>query len=81
MASKPAVICMTGDGCGLEASRELRWLIAGQEVVCKGNKPDRNGWPLVVCWIAGLKLNATMFRSDWAVTSLGHDFDGEEAEE
>ena len=66
--------------CGREATRELERLIGGREVRCSGDKRDRYGRALVVCFTGEINLNAAMVRSGWAVTYLGHDFERDEAE-
>ncbi len=49
--------------CGREAVRELERLISGREVRCSGDKRDRYGRALVVCFTGGTNLNAAMVRS------------------
>lgn len=66
--------------CGREATRELERLIGRREVSCSGEKRDRYGRALVICLAGAVNLNAELVRSGWAVTYLGRDFEGEEAE-
>jgi endonuclease YncB( thermonuclease family) len=66
--------------CGREATLQLERLTAGQSVRCYGDKRDRFGRPLVVCFRDQLNLNAEMVRSGWAVTFLGNDYEQEETE-
>ena len=66
--------------CGQAATQELERLIGGRQVGCAGEKRDRYGRPLVVCFVGTVNLNAALVRSGWAVSYLGRDFDAEEAE-
>lgn len=53
--------------CGLEATKELRSVIAEREVYCEGKIRDRYGRPLVHCWMDQVDLSAAMVRSGWAL--------------
>jgi endonuclease YncB( thermonuclease family) len=66
--------------CGQSASHELERLIGGREIGCSGDKRDRYGRPLVVCFAGSLNLNAELVRSGWAISFLGRDYEREEAE-
>lgn len=66
--------------CGRAATQELERLIGGRPIGCSGDKRDRYGRPLVVCFAGAVNLNAELVRSGWAVSYLGRDFDAEEAE-
>ena len=46
--------------CGSEATSRLRGMVDGREVHCKGNRKDRYGRLLAVCFVNGTNVNAAM---------------------
>ncbi|MBK8173944.1 MAG: thermonuclease family protein [Rhodospirillales bacterium] len=68
--------------CGQGATRELTTVTAGREVVCKGDKRDRYGRLLAVCYVAGDNVNARMVRDGWALAYRRYatDYVSQEAE-
>lgn len=64
--------------CGLEATRALIGLISQREVRCEGQKRDRYGRPLVVCWVDDLDLGREMVRLGWAVAEYGTEYRADE---
>ena len=49
--------------CGSEATSRLRGMLDGREVHCKGNRKDRYGRLLAVCFVNGTNVNAAMVQS------------------
>jgi endonuclease YncB( thermonuclease family) len=60
--------------CGTAAIRALITLIGGRPVTCTGDKRDRYGRPLVVCWIGDLDLGRAMVRLGWALAEYGTEY-------
>lgn len=63
--------------CGREATRALRQLIKGRDVVCKGAEYDRYQRLLGYCSAGSVDLNKSMVQEGWAL-SFGGDFLAEE---
>ncbi len=61
----------TADGkewaCGQEATFALARFIETHWVTCKGNKRDRYGRLIAVCFVGSYNLNAIMVREGWAM--------------
>lgn len=53
--------------CGQNAARILTSVTDGQVVTCKGNRRDRYGRLLAVCYVGVDDLNARMVREGWAL--------------
>lgn len=68
--------------CGESATHALVDEISGQLVTCKGNKRDRYGRLIAVCYAGSDDLNAWMVREGWAVAyrRYSKDYVDEEAE-
>ena len=56
-----------GYDCGKSAARALSVLINGRDVTCKGNKRDRYGRLIAVCYVGDKNVNAEMVREGWAL--------------
>lgn len=56
-----------GYDCGKNATRILTGVIDGREVTCKGNKRDRYGRLIAVCYVGDENVNAEMVREGWAL--------------
>ncbi|HPG88825.1 MAG TPA: thermonuclease family protein [Hyphomicrobium sp.] len=69
-APETAQICKSADGrdwsCGRAASKFLRTLIAGNDVVCDRQGTDKYGRTLAICFADGRDLNAAMVRAGMA---------------
>jgi endonuclease YncB( thermonuclease family) len=68
--------------CGESATLALVDETAGQPLTCKGNKRDRYGRLIAVCYAGDDNLNAWMVREGWAVAyrRYSKDYVEEEAE-
>jgi endonuclease YncB( thermonuclease family) len=53
--------------CGQNAARVLTGVTNGQVVTCRGDKHDRYGRLIAVCYIGTDDLNARMVRDGWAL--------------
>jgi endonuclease YncB( thermonuclease family) len=53
--------------CGQNAARMLTSVTNGQVVTCKGNRRDRYGRLIAVCYVGVDDLNARMVRDGWAL--------------
>lgn len=53
--------------CGQNATRVLTSVTDGQVVTCKGNKHDRYGRLIAVCYVGADDINARMVRDGWAL--------------
>jgi endonuclease YncB( thermonuclease family) len=53
--------------CGRGAKDELSLVTAGRTVTCKGDKRDRYGRLIAVCYVGGEDVNARMVRDGWAL--------------
>lgn len=56
-----------GWACGRTATAFLASATAGHEVTCKGDKRDRYGRRIAVCYVGDDDLNARMVRDGWAL--------------
>ncbi len=63
--------------CGRDATRALRRLIKGREVICKGSEFDRYQRLLGYCSAGSVDLNKSMVAEGWAL-SFGGEFLAEE---
>lgn len=52
--------------CGEEAATQMRSLVDGQSVSCRGQGTDPGGRLLAICHVNGLELGATMVEYGWA---------------
>ena len=52
--------------CGEEAATQLRNLIGGNPVECRGRDIDAYGRTLAVCSVAGIEINRAMVEAGWA---------------
>jgi len=68
--------------CGREAARQLRRLIDGRKVDCRGRERDRYRRLIAVCTAGAVEANAWMVREGFAVAYRRHagDYLDEEAE-
>ena len=68
--------------CGKNATRMLTGVINGRQVTCKGNKRDRYGRLVAVCYVGNEDVNAEMVREGWALAyrKYAKDYVGEESE-
>src|SRR5512144_738278 len=68
--------------CGQNATRVLTGVIDGQVVTCRGDKRDRYGRLIAVCYIGSVDLNARMVRDGWALAyrRYASDYIAEESE-
>ena len=68
--------------CGQNAARMLTSVTDGQVVACKGNKRDRYGRLIAVCYIGADDLNARMVRDGWALAyrRYGSEYVSQEVE-
>jgi endonuclease YncB( thermonuclease family) len=57
----------TGWACGKNASAFLAGATAGRMITCKGDKRDRYGRLIAVCYLGDQDLNARMVRDGWAL--------------
>ncbi len=71
-----------GYACGQNAKRLLAGATAGKIITCKGEKRDRYGRLVAVCFAGEDDLNAMMVRDGWALAyrRYGRDYVPEEAE-
>ena len=53
--------------CGSAATSRLRGMVSGREVRCKGNRNDRYGRLLAVCYVDGTDVNAAMVTAGLAL--------------
>ena len=53
--------------CGQNATRVLTGVVNGRVVTCRGDKRDRYGRLIAVCYIGTDDLNARMVRDGWAL--------------
>ncbi len=84
-APEKAQLCESGAAawaCGANATRALASATQGGEVTCRGDRRDRYGRLLAVCYVKGIDLNAQMVRDGWALAYRRYSLDyvGEEAE-
>ena len=56
----------TAWGCGEEAATQLRNLIGGNPIECRGRDIDTYGRTLAVCAVAGIEINRAMVEAGWA---------------
>ena len=70
-----------GWAAGIEASRTLRELVKGHEVVCENRGYDQYGRMIGLCRVDGLDIQAAMVRAGmaWAFTKYSRDYVQEEA--
>jgi endonuclease YncB( thermonuclease family) len=68
--------------CGQNATRVLTGVTNGQVVTCRGDKRDRYGRLIAVCYIGPVDLNARMVRDGWALAyrRYASDYIAEESE-
>jgi endonuclease YncB( thermonuclease family) len=68
--------------CGRNATAFLAAALAGREVTCKGNKHDRYGRLIAVCYVGSEDMNARMVRDGWALAyrQYGSDYVAQETE-
>lgn len=52
--------------CGDEAATQLRNLIGGTSVECRGRGIDTYGRTVAICTVAGIELNQAMVEAGWA---------------
>lgn len=52
--------------CGEEAATQLRNLIGGNPIECRGRDIDTYGRTLAVCSVAGIEINRAMVEAGWA---------------
>ena len=71
-----------GYACGQSAKRTLTGATAGKVVTCKGEKRDRYGRLVAVCYAGDDDLNAKMVRDGWALAyrRYGKDYIPQETE-
>lgn len=69
-----------GYACGENAKRLLMGATAGKVITCKGEKRDRYGRLVAVCYAGDDDLNAMMVRDGWALAyrRYGKEYVGEE---
>lgn len=69
-----------GYACGQSAKRLLMGATAGKVITCKGEKRDRYGRLVAVCYAGDDDLNAMMVRDGWALAyrRYGREYVGEE---
>jgi endonuclease YncB( thermonuclease family) len=60
-------IAGVGWACGEGAKRELMSVTDGRVVTCKGDKRDRYGRLLAICFVGAQDINARMVREGWAL--------------
>jgi endonuclease YncB( thermonuclease family) len=53
--------------CGQNAARALTSVTNGKVVTCKGNRRDRYGRLVAICYVGADDLNARMVREGWAL--------------
>lgn len=66
--------------CGEEAATQLRNLIGGNPVECRGRDIDAYGRTLAVCTVAGIEINRAMVEAGWATAfrKYSQDYEVEE---
>ena len=71
-----------GYACGENAKRLLMGATAGKVITCKGEKRDRYGRLVAVCYAGDDDLNAMMVRDGWALAyrRYGKEYVGAETE-
>lgn len=71
-----------GYACGQNAKRLLAGATAGKVITCKGDKRDRYGRLVAVCFAGDDDLNAMMVRDGWALAyrRFGKDYIAAEME-
>ena len=71
-----------GYDCGQSAKRTLSGATAGKVITCKGEKRDRYGRLVAVCYAGDDDLNAKMVRDGWALAyrRYGKDYIPQETE-
>jgi endonuclease YncB( thermonuclease family) len=71
-----------GYDCGKNATRMLTGVVNGQQVTCKGDKRDRYGRLIAVCFVGDSDLNARMVRDGWALAyrKYAKDYVAQESE-
>lgn len=71
-----------GYDCGQSATRTLSGATAGKVITCKGEKRDRYGRLVAVCYAGEDDLNAKMVRDGWALAyrRYGKDYISQETE-
>lgn len=52
--------------CGEEAATQLRNMIGGNPVECRGRDIDTYGRTVAICTVAGIELNRAMVEAGWA---------------
>jgi endonuclease YncB( thermonuclease family) len=52
--------------CGEEAATQMRNLIGGNPVECRGRDIDTYGRTLAICSVAGMEINRAMVEAGWA---------------
>ncbi|MCH8236788.1 MAG: thermonuclease family protein, partial [Proteobacteria bacterium] len=76
--------CIDGEGkewrCGQEATFALANLIGDHWITCKGDKRDRYGRLIAVCYAGDYDLNAKMVRQGWALAYRRYSMDYVDAE-
>lgn len=73
-------VAATAWPCGKMSSNVLMDAVAGHEVTCTGDKRDRYGRLIGICYVDGQSLNALMVREGWALAyrRYGLDYVSEE---
>lgn len=68
--------------CGQNATRALTSVTNGKVVTCKGNRRDRYGRLIAICYVGADDLNARMVRDGWALAyrRYGSDYVSQEGE-
>ena len=69
-APEATQLCYRGSeswACGEAAASELRGLISGNELSCRGYEIDQFGRLVAVCTIAGMDLGKLMVAQGWAI--------------
>ena len=68
--------------CGQNATRALTSVTNGKVVTCKGNRRDRYGRLVAICYVGADDLNARMVRDGWALAyrRYGSDYVSQEGE-
>ncbi|MFO1126960.1 MAG: thermonuclease family protein [Rhodospirillales bacterium] len=84
-APEKSQLCEAGQvswACGANATTFLTSATQGADVTCRGDKHDRYGRLLAVCYANGVELNAQMVRDGWALAYRRYSLDyvSEEAE-
>ena len=76
------MISGVGWPCGRSAKDELSVATVGRTVTCKGDKRDRYGRLIAVCYVGSDDLNARMVRDGWALAyrRYAKDYVGQETD-